>query len=317
MSRKTCKSTPLSARNLDELCELVINCAAPYEDVAEYIEDRAFAESCAGNLSGAVERLVRIADFFEQFELKNEEICGDLAEVCVLIGEMYQHSGEFERSLPWFEKAIIVNDRYDAPYHGIAASYLRLGNTEGAIRSLQQEILVAPGNYYSYLLLAELYEQRNEIDQFTHILEILLERDADNVRALHKLIVHYQRENPALNVNFLRERILRSRRKNAKLDLLIWVYHMCIAGKHREALSELIEREERSPNLSIIHLLKAFIFGDLGQFAKKRAELALFKEQNFGKGDIVRNKLTEFASVFGEDAAQNLDRSLSTVRPAG
>ena len=57
-------------------------------------------------------------------------------------------------------KAVVVDDRYDVPYHSLAISCLNMGQTERAIRSLEQEIAVAPGNYYSYLLLADIFEKR-------------------------------------------------------------------------------------------------------------------------------------------------------------
>lgn len=302
---------------LAQLCDVVAGCAAPYEDVSECIEDKAHAVCCVEGIDAAVGHLRRITTFFEQLEYKNDENCGDLAEVYVLIGELYQTVGDFAGSLSWFEKAIIVNDRYDVPYHGIAASYLRLGDDGRAIKSLLQEITVAPGNYYTYLLLADLYERDCEIERFQRILEALLERDPENIRALHKLIIHYERESPELDVGFLRERIIRSHRRNAKADLMIWACHMCRAGRHHEALVDLTHREKAAPGLSMVHLLKAYVYGELGQHAKKRESLRQFKLQNFGKTEIVRNKLTEFASIFGDAAARRLDQRLAAVRTAG
>ncbi|MBD3316107.1 MAG: hypothetical protein GF344_09990, partial [Chitinivibrionales bacterium] len=71
---------------LAELCNLIVTYTCPYEDVAEYLEDRAFTLAVRGRINDAVRGLTHITDFFERMVGKNEEICRDLADIYELIG---------------------------------------------------------------------------------------------------------------------------------------------------------------------------------------------------------------------------------------
>jgi len=44
------------------------------------------------------------------------------------------------------------------PTHNLATAFIELGDNASAIRSLEQEISLEPGNYFSALRLADLYE---------------------------------------------------------------------------------------------------------------------------------------------------------------
>ena len=80
---------------------------------------------------------------------KNDENSRDLADVYILIGEICQYVNKFRESVEWFKKAAVVADRYAVPFHNLPAAYMELGDRESAVRSLEQEIFLEPGNYFS------------------------------------------------------------------------------------------------------------------------------------------------------------------------
>jgi tetratricopeptide (TPR) repeat protein len=89
----------------------------PYEDLAELIEDKGFEECNNGNSDKVLNELTKLSRFFEEMEDKNEENVRDMADIYLLAGEFCQCIEKFEESIPWFKKAIIVDDAYDVPYH--------------------------------------------------------------------------------------------------------------------------------------------------------------------------------------------------------
>jgi tetratricopeptide (TPR) repeat protein len=178
-----------------------------------------------GNLAAAVRQLTHVTDFFEHIVEKNEEICRDLADVYELIGELYQSDGRFAESLPWLEKAIIVDENYDAAYHELALSYIEVGKPECAIRCLEGEVGVAPGNKCAYLLLADLYQQQDDEEGFERSLSRLLERVPSDVEALDKLIRFYDRQGKSVETEFLRRRLVATRRELSPAEFAIWRRH--------------------------------------------------------------------------------------------
>ncbi len=300
--------------SLKKLCKLVTNYSYAYEDMAELIEDKGYEECIEGNGMEVIEELIQISVFFEQMENKNDENTRDLADVYLLTGEFCQVIEHFSDSISWFKKAIIVDDVYDVPYHSLAMSYLSLGETELAVKSFEQEIAVSPGNYYTYLFLADLYEKQERYEQVEEILRNLLSRDSDNIQALHKLICHYQKRNPHLDVELLRRRLINADKELVKLDLVIWTCHMCEEGRFEDALYFLSEREFESPRISITHLLKAHIYGTMHQYVKKGSELKKFKRLNHGRKEFMRNTFDEFAMIFGERARARLQKKLAMTK---
>lgn len=301
----------LEKATLAQLCQLVTGYKAPFEDTAEFIEDRAYELCEKKQLDKAIKHLEELASFFERMPDKNEENCRDLSDVYILAGEIHQCHDQFAQSIEWFRKAVVVNDRYSLPFHSLAVSYIKLGDTVNAVRSLEQEIQLAPGNYFSYLMLADLYEARGLVPKVAGVLNRLLERDPDNVIALHRIITEYEHDNPELDVELLRRRLICVDRVLNKRELVIWTFHMCREGKFNEALALLSSREAESPDVSLIHLLKAHIYGETRQFTKKRMELSRFKVKNNGNEVFMQGKLKEFGDVFGEPAVVKLHKRLT------
>lgn len=307
------KNSDFSRYSFTKLCEMVKSYACPYEDVSELVEDKGYDECMKGDTPAVIAELRSLSAFFENMENKNEEQIQDLANIYLLAGEFCQYSELFLESVSWIEKAIIVNDLYDVAYHSLALSYIKLGDTEKAIKSLEQEITIAPGNYYTYLLLADLYESLKNPEGVERVLRNLLSRDANNIQALHKLICHYQKTNPELDVTLLRNRLMSADKQLVKLDLIIWTYHMCITERFDEALLFLADRENEYEGISLICLLKAHVYGCQRQYAKKRTELMKFKRLNQGREEWMRTKLEEFARIFGEKASTRLEKKLSAT----
>lgn len=300
--------------SLKKLCELVSNYSYPYEDLVELIEDKGYEECMEGNDKEVIRELTRLSTFFENIKNKNEENTRDLADVYLLTGEFCQCSDRVKDSISWFKKAIVVDDSYDVPYHSLATAFISLGETEKAIKSLEQEINVAPGNYFTYLLLADLYKKLGKNDEVEEVLRSLLSRDSDNIHALHKLICFYEERNPELDMELLRHRLINADKELIKLDLVIWTYHMCREGRYEEAIAFLNKREGEAPGISITHILKAYIYGCMRQYVNKRNELERFKKLNRGREEFMRSKVEEFCKIFGENACSRIKKRLAITK---
>jgi tetratricopeptide (TPR) repeat protein len=294
-----------------ELCDQVVAKECSLSDVFDIIQAAAYADCDKRGVDKTVKILQSVALFLEQVENKNDEACRDLGETYILIGELFQHAGEFEKSVQWLEKAIVVDDRYDVTYHSLANSYIQMGNTNQAVKCLEQEIRVAPGNYFAYYVLADIYEQLGEGRKFERTLEMLLERDTNNIRALHKLILHYEAQDPDLEVELLRRRLIGTKANLSKRELVIWTYHMCKEGQYAEALRYLTLRLDEKPELRIIYLLRSFLYGKLSQSRKKTSELKVFVKECTTHQDQLETGLLEFQSVFGETDARFFVRKLT------
>ena len=300
--------------SLKKLCELVSNNSYPYEDLAELIEDKGYEECMEGHGEKVIQELARLGNFFERIENKNEENTRDLADVYLLAGEFCQCTDKISDSISWFKKAILVDDTYDVPYHSLAMVYISLGETLKAIKSLEQEINVAPGNYFTYLLLVDNYEKKGMNDQVEETLRNLLSRDSDNIQALHKLICFYENRDPNLDMELLRRRLINADKDLVKLDLVIWTYHMCREERYEDALNFLNKRGAESPEISIIHLLKGHIYGCVRQYVNKRNELEKLKKLNHGREEFMRSRFDEFCKVFGEKACSRIIKRLAVTK---
>jgi tetratricopeptide (TPR) repeat protein len=304
------------AETLKALCDQVIGLDVAYDDVAEQIEDLAYDEYGRGGAGEAVAQLGRVAGFFERMRNKNEEIASGLAQVYLLIGQIYQYAGLFGDSIEWLNKSAVVDDMHPVVYHCLALSYQGIGDDDLAIKAFEQEIKVAPGNYYTYLLLADLYEKHGRLGAQEDVLKRLLERAPENIQGLHILIRLYERTSPDLDVSLLRRRLLNRAGSLNRLEAAIRTYHLCATGRPQEAVDFLEAYSKTSPSTPIIHLVYAHIYGIMRQYSKKRQELALFKEKNQGKKDAMEINLVEFSSIFGESAAEVLRQRLKAVPSA-
>jgi tetratricopeptide (TPR) repeat protein len=315
MSKRKTKQVNHDELTLSQLCELVKTMAVPFEDISEFIENRTYALCVDGACESATGELVKVTEFFEAMQNKNEENCRDLADIYILIGEVDQYVGRFKDSINWFKKASVVFDRYATPYHNLAISYIELGDIKNAIKSLVQETEIEPGNYFSRLKLADLYEQQGENKKVEDCLESLLSRNPENIQALHKLITHYEKNEPHVDVQLLRKRLVAIRKNFNEIEIVIRTYHLCVEKVPADALDFVNARISDNPAMTMLYLLKAFVLGELHQYSKKRKELIEFKQHCHGKKEFMMNKLEEFEHVFGKKAVTRLGKILIVTNP--
>lgn len=296
---------------LEKLCSMVISCECPYEDLAEFIEDKAYEECEKGRLDNTLNKLYKVASFFEHLKNKNEENSRDLADVYLLIGQINQFAGHINESIDWFSKAIIIDDQYSEPYHCLAISYYKQKNYNNAIKSLETELMLSPGNYYTYLLLADLYEQENRLHDVETILKELLERDTENIQGLHRLIKYYENSETEIKTTLLIRRLLNINKKYSTVEILIRSFYLYRLERVQEALGFVDSCFRMEPQITVIHLIKAYLFNKLSNFSQKKQELSLFRKKNRDKDCIMKAKMEEFASVYGKSASKQIKQWLN------
>jgi tetratricopeptide (TPR) repeat protein len=316
MVARRLRERSVSECTLAQLCNRVITRRQSYGDLAEIIEDRAYQECEDGRCERAGRLLKGLAAWFEGLRRPSSAERRALADVYVALGELHLYHVGARRGLRWFRKAALVDDTYAAPFHSLAMAYEQLHDLSRASRALEHELLLAPGNYYSYLILADTYEALDDGERFEETLHRLLVRDPQNIQALHRLVVHYESDEPAADVELLRRRIVSVERKLSKGETIIKTFHMCRESRCEQALQDLVERERESPEAAFIHLLKAAVYGELRQFSRKKVALAQFKRMSSGRRSSMQMELKEFQEVFGKAAVGRLSRRLAFSSPS-
>jgi tetratricopeptide (TPR) repeat protein len=301
--------------SFDELVVRVAKGTSAWEDCAEAIEDHAYEACEAGRLIATIEKLRTIISFFENMADKNDEQVEDMSDVAVLIGSLYQYANRYSESTEWFEKAIQCNNTCTIAYHGLAVSCIKMGLSEKAAAALEQEITIEPGNYYTYLFLADHYKTLSREEDFKRILQQLLERDPNNLQALHRLIIYYNKTDPQADVDYLRRRLIAAVGRFNKTELLIWTLHMSRLGNISEAIERLESQQKETPEVTIVHLLRAYLYDISRMHTKKRQALSRFKQLNHGNEEVLYHRLEEFKAVFGDTAASSILASLQIAHP--
>lgn len=314
MKKNKTDDVKLEDCSLSQLCGLIASYSVAFEDASDFLEDKTYAFCTAGHFEVAKAELTKLARFFEEMPDKNDENSRDLADVYILIGEICQYVNKFRESVEWFKKAAVVADRYAVPFHNLAAAYLELGDRESAVRSLEQEIFLEPGNYFSALRLADLYETQGFNEKAEKCLEAILERNPDNIKALHKLITHYEEKHPEAGVELLRRRLLGIKKDFNEIETVIRTCHLCRDERFDDALKFISAQFVKAPSMTMLYLLRAYVLGEMHQYARKKRELIEFKKNCFGKIKFIENKLEEFAHIFGDKAASGLEKVLAVSR---
>lgn len=295
---------------LENLVALVTHEERPYEEVSEQIEDKAYELCDRGNIAVAVDKLGKLTVFFESIGEKNDELCRDLADVYLLVGQIHQFAGLFSESIQWFTNASIVDDRYAAPIHSMAVSYTHLQQFDVAIKCYQQELTLAQGNYYTYLLLADLFEREHRVEEVEQCLQKLLERDPGNIQGLHSLIRHYEQRDQSIDTTLLVRRLLGVNRKLSRVEVVIKSYYLCRSGRMAEVIDNIDIWIGSAETATITDLIKAHVCNEMRQYKKCRKILQSFKELNHGRVEIMTAKLQEFRTLFGDAAADALAKIL-------
>ncbi|MCU0609413.1 MAG: tetratricopeptide repeat protein [Chitinispirillaceae bacterium] len=305
---KLFRTDDLERTPLGLLCDLVISCTCSYADLSEFIENKAYDEWRRGNFEAAVAALSRVTVFLEQLENKNEENTRDLADVYLLIAQLYQYADRDRESIDWFLKSISADDGNPLAFHSMGVSYLRCEEIDNAIRCFEQEIALDAGDYATYLELAGLYEQQGKIDIAEKRLDALLERDPENVQGLHALIRHYRKHSPAIDTGLLIKRLLRVKRQCRGIDLVIQSYYLCENKMFDDAHSLLSMLDDHS------HPVQRLALAYLLAITKKRRErdavLAEFRIICRSRQEVIHGHVDAFAAVFGEKIARKISTLL-------
>jgi|WetSurMetagenome_2_1015567.scaffolds.fasta_scaffold92816_3 tetratricopeptide (TPR) repeat protein len=308
----TISERDLKKARLHFLVNCVITGKQAYSDCAEYIELRSYEEWKRGKFEKAIDELRKIAAFFEKLENKNEENAFDLAEVYLLIGQLYQYAEWYPESIEWLSKSVLANDGNSLPYNCMAVSYLKTGNIHNAIRCFEQELAIDEGNYSTYLKLSELYGREGKLEKSEECLKKLLDRDPENIQGLHQLIRHYEKYNPAIDVGLLRKRLLGIAAKHTWTTAAIRAYHLDAEKRFAEALDFLwawqIENNGRSS--PVIHLVKTVLYDELNRDGELKTELVAFIDECHLRQQVMHEYIEEFVLLFGEPHATRLKKKL-------
>jgi len=81
----------------------------------------------------------------------------NLAAGHVCLGSIYNDTGEYQRAVEEFEKALALEPRSDETFLGLAWSHERSNNWEAAEGAYQKAITVRPSYWFNYQMLAQFY----------------------------------------------------------------------------------------------------------------------------------------------------------------
>jgi tetratricopeptide (TPR) repeat protein len=302
----------LKKAGLHFLVNYVITGKLAYSDLAEYIELRSYEEWKRGKFEKAIDELQKIVIYLERIENKNEENALDLAEVYLLIGQLYQYAEWYPESIDWLSKSVLANDGNPMPYNCMAVSYLKTGNFHNAIRCFEQEIAIDEGNYSTYLKLSELYGREGKLEKSEECLKKLLDRDPENIQGLHRLIRYYEKHNPAIDVGLLRKRLLGIATKHSWTSALIRAYHLDAEKRTPEALDFLSawQMENNGRSSPVTHLVKTVLYDELKMDRELKTELVAFIDECHSRQQVMHEYIVEFVSLFGEPHATRLKKRL-------
>ncbi len=304
--------TELKSYSLTRLVSLIITGNYTYQGVRDIIEEKVYLPETNQDPGTITSQMSRLADELDSKSELDHQVRYD---VFLITGESYQIAGDYQGSVKWLEKAVQEADNPEGARHSLGVSYMKLREFREAAESFEKEIGIAPGNYYTYFLAADMWMEAGLQDRAADITGRLLERDPNNIRALHWLVKYY--EDKSTDTSMLKKRILDINREFISRDYIIWVYYMKDAGRVDEALEFLRVRFEENPEISIIKLLMIYLFICKGNYSGMKNSLDDFKRLNHGREKSVRFKLEEFGSVFGSYESMKIESRLHTVGIAG
>lgn len=72
------------------------------------------------------------------------------------IGYVYYKMGQYEKSLPWFEKTFALDPRRSVAYANLAEAYFKLNRKSDAKRALAKYLELAPNSRYASEIAAKM-----------------------------------------------------------------------------------------------------------------------------------------------------------------
>ena len=103
------------------------------------------------------------------------------------LGLAYYHSGQIEKAIAAYQKAIQLEPNFADAYGGLGVIYWRSGNLNDAIRHCQKAIKIAPENIEFHKNLTRIYWQKRMYDAAAVGYRIILELNPSDENALHHL----------------------------------------------------------------------------------------------------------------------------------
>ena len=103
------------------------------------------------------------------------------------LGLAYYQSGQIEKAIAAYQKAIQLEPNFADAYGGLGIIYWRSGNLDDAIRHCQKAIKIAPENIEFHKNLTRIYWQKGMYDAAAVGYRIILELNPSDENALHHL----------------------------------------------------------------------------------------------------------------------------------
>lgn len=292
--------------SLQRLCDSILNCTMDFSSISVCIENKAYEEWEAGRATIAIEQLKRVIGFLDRPANKNDQAKKDLADVYFLLGQLCQYSGLYADSIDWLSKSVFVDDGISLSYHSIAESYIKTGDIHQAARSFERELSLDEGNYFTYLELAGIYDRDNKPEKAEECLRKLLARDPNNMQGIHQIILHYEKNNPSINVKLLIKRLLNINKKFSWMEAMIRSCYLLKMNKTADAIAFLSTWEHENQLSPVLLCAKAFLYVRSKNIRQQRAEIDRFKELCKHRQDVIAGYIDEFRNVFGDAAAEKV-----------
>ena len=103
------------------------------------------------------------------------------------LGLASYHSGQIEKAIATYQKAIQLEPNFADAYGGLGVIYWRTGDLDAAIRHCQKAIKIAPENIEFHKNLTRIYWQKGMYDAAAVGYRIILELNPSDENALHHL----------------------------------------------------------------------------------------------------------------------------------
>ena len=137
----------------------------------------------------------------------------------------------------------------------------------------------------------------------------------DNIQGIHRLIIHYTFARPEIDTTLLERRLMNVSKKYNRIEAMIRSYYLSRVKRYDEVISFLDKWHSEANNVTITLLVKAHIMGEMRLYRKRRQVLSEFKIANNGREDIMKSKMKEFGTIFGENATRRLKKLLHFSPP--
>lgn len=170
--------------------------------------DSNFAEAYAGLCDSllALYEHSRSTDFFEQAERachRGLTLDAGAGDVNASLGNLYRLSGQYDKAVIEFERAIALNNRNVDAYDGLADTYLRQNRLDAAERAYQQVIDLQPGYWRGHLEMGNFLFDTGRIQEavelFTYVVSVTPDNATGylNLGSAYAMLGHFENADAA------------------------------------------------------------------------------------------------------------------------